>query len=56
MKKHASVVVISVLATAIFSAGFLAPALADAKRFRAFVYPDRTRPELSVVVDDFRIN
>jgi peptidoglycan-associated lipoprotein len=56
MKKHASVVVMAVLAAVIFSAGFLAPASADAKRFRAFVYPDRTRPELSVVVDDFRIN
>lgn len=56
MKKHASVIVLAVLAALNFSAGFLAPASADAKRFRAFVYPDRTRPELSVVVDDFRVN
>ena len=56
MKKHASAVVMAALSAVIFSAGFLAPASADARRFRAFVYPDRTRPELSVVVDDFRIN
>jgi peptidoglycan-associated lipoprotein len=27
-----------------------------ASRYKAFVYPDRTNPELSVEVDDFRIN
>ena len=32
------------------------PASADARRVRAFVYPDRTRPEQSVVVEDFRVN
>lgn len=56
MKKHASVIVLAVFAAVIYSAGFLAPAKADAKRFRAYVYTDRTRPELNVCVDDFHVN
>jgi peptidoglycan-associated lipoprotein len=55
MKMHASVVS-AAIAAVIFGAGSPTPVSADARRFRAFVYPDRTRPELSVVVDDFRVN
>ena len=56
MRKHVPVIV-AVVATATFVlAGLWEPASADAKRFRAFVYPDRTQPEMSVVVEDFRVN
>lgn len=56
MRKHVAAVVVVALATIVL-AGFLwEPASADAKRFRAFVYPDRTQPDFSVVVDDFRVN
>lgn len=55
MRKHVPAVVVVALAT-IFLAGLWEPASADAKRLRAFVYPDRGRPEMSVVVDDFRVN
>ncbi|MCX6553337.1 MAG: OmpA family protein [Acidobacteria bacterium] len=55
MRKHLSIVVVA-LAALVLLAGLFAPASADAKRYRAFVYPDRTKPEMSVVVDDFRIN
>jgi peptidoglycan-associated lipoprotein len=55
MKVYAPIVVVVAIA-AIVLAGFLVPASADAKRFRAFVYPDRTNPAMSVVVDDFRVN
>ncbi|MEK6631623.1 MAG: OmpA family protein [Acidobacteriota bacterium] len=55
MKVYAPVVVVVTIATMVL-AGFLVPASADAKRFRAFVYPDRTNPAKSVVVDDFRVN
>jgi outer membrane protein OmpA-like peptidoglycan-associated protein len=56
MRKHPSVIVLAALAALVFLAGAVTPAAADAKRFRAFVYPDRTKPDLSVTVDDFRIN
>jgi peptidoglycan-associated lipoprotein len=56
MKKHASVIVVAAMAALMLTTGFLAPVKADARRFRAFVFPDRNRPEVSVVVDDFRIN
>ncbi len=55
MNKHVPVVAIVVL-VAIVGAGLWMPTAADAKRFRAFVYPDRAAPETSVVVDDFRVN
>jgi len=56
MRKNPSLVVGAAVAALVLFAGLLAPASADAKRYRAFVYPDRTKPEVSVVVDDFRIN
>lgn len=55
MRKHLSVVAV-VAFVAIVVAGLWAPTSADAKRFRAFVYPDRFAPETSVVVEDFRVN
>jgi peptidoglycan-associated lipoprotein len=55
MRKHVPAVVVVALATIVL-AGLWQPASADAKRLRAFVYPDRGRPEMSVVVDDFRVN
>ena len=55
MRKHVPAVVVVALATIVL-AGLWEPASADAKRFRAFVYPDRGRPETSVVVEDFRVN
>ncbi|MBI1873354.1 MAG: OmpA family protein [Acidobacteria bacterium] len=36
--------------------GGLAPARADVRRFRAFVYPDRFDPARSLVVEDFHVN
>ena len=56
MRKYTPIVVATALAVLVLCAGFLAPVSADAKRFKAFVYTDRTRPELSVEVNDFRIN
>jgi len=56
MKKHASLVVVAAIAALMLTTGFLVPAKADARRIRAYVFPDRTRPEVSVVVEDFRIN
>jgi len=56
MKKHASLVFVAAIAALMLMPGFLTPAKADARRFRAYVFTDRTRPEVSVVVDDFRIN
>jgi peptidoglycan-associated lipoprotein len=55
MKKHVLAVVVVAL-VAVVIAGLNQPASADANRFRAFVYPDRTQPDLAVVVDDFRVN
>jgi len=55
MRKHVLTVVVAALATIVLT-GLREPASADAKRFRAFVYPDRTHPEMSVVVEDFRVN
>lgn len=55
MRKHVPAVVVVALATTVL-AGLWEPASADAKRLRAFVYPDRGRPEMSVVIDDFRVN
>ncbi len=57
MRKQAPVVVVVLALLAVVVAGlWWAPASADAKRFRAYVYPDRTQPETSVVVEDFRVN
>jgi len=51
---HSLVAATVVLAVACVAA---LPAAAHAGRgFKAFVYPDRTRPDLVVSVDDFRIN
>jgi peptidoglycan-associated lipoprotein len=47
---------VAAIAALMLTTGFVVPAQADARRFRAYVFPDRTRPEVSVVVDDFRIN
>jgi peptidoglycan-associated lipoprotein len=44
------------VAVALLLSGLLASAPAARARYHAFVYPDRTNPELSVAVDDFRIN
>jgi peptidoglycan-associated lipoprotein len=55
MRKHVPVVIVVAL-TIFVLAGLWKPASADAKRFRAFVYPDRTTPETSVVIEDFRVN
>lgn len=55
MRKHLLVVAV-VAFVAIVVAGPWAPTSADAKRFRAFVYPDRSAPETSIVVEDFRVN
>jgi peptidoglycan-associated lipoprotein len=53
MRRHALV------ATAVLAIVWLTatpgPAFA-ASRYKAFVYPDRANPDLSVVIDDFRIN
>jgi peptidoglycan-associated lipoprotein len=56
MSKHASAVVAVVALATIVLAGLRDPASADARRIRAFVYPDRGEPGTSVVVEDFRVN
>ncbi|MEW5982481.1 MAG: OmpA family protein [Acidobacteriota bacterium] len=56
MRKHVLAVVTVAIATTILAVMLLVPAAADAKRYRAFVYPDRANPTKSVVVDDFRVN
>ena len=56
MKKHASLVFVAAIAALMLTSGFAVPAKADARRFRAYVFPDVNRPEVSVVVEDFRIN
>jgi peptidoglycan-associated lipoprotein len=56
MKKHVSVVAVVALATVVLAGIWVLPGSADANRYRVFVYPDRTRPEAAVVVEDFRVN
>jgi peptidoglycan-associated lipoprotein len=56
MRKHAPAAVAAVAFATLVLAGLCEPASADAKRIRAFVYPDRAQPDTSVVVEDFRVN
>lgn len=56
MRKHVLAVVTVAIATLVLAGMLLVPASADAKRFRAFVYPDRGNPEMSVTIEDFRVN
>ena len=56
MRKHVLAVVTVAIATIVLAGMLLVPASADAKRFRAFVYPDRANPSMSVTIDDFRVN
>ena len=56
MRHHARITLLVLLAALVVIAGSLAPAIADAPRYRAYVYPDRSHPEQSVMVDDFRVN
>lgn len=56
MRKHVLAVVTVAIATIVLAGMLLVPASADAKRFRAFVYPDRTHPQMSVTIEDFRVN
>ncbi len=56
MRKHVLAVVTVAIATIVLAGMLLVPASADAKRFRAFVYPDRLNPNVSVTIEDFRVN
>jgi peptidoglycan-associated lipoprotein len=55
MRKHVPVVIVVALATFVL-AGLWEPTSADAKRIRAYVYPDRAKPEASLVIEDFSVN
>ena len=48
-------VAVSVIAMVLLGSWF-SPAAADAKRYRACVFVDRTRPTEAVIVDDLRVN
>lgn len=46
----------AILCACVVTLTMASPAGADVKRFRAFVYPDKSDPGRSLVVEDFRVN
>ena len=54
MRRHALVATAALAVVCL--AGDVRPRLSRPARYKAFVYPDRANPQLSVVIDDFRIN